>query len=284
MAEVFEIAVRNVNAARKFLAETLGFLGFVDTPQMPLNRFSQKAFINLAWNGSAVDKSIDEPSELPPPQAQIDTGLLPLEEHKKPFQEPKHQKSAEDGNPTGILETPKPAKPTLKHIVPEDLWDTTRLLALFEEAQAKGIIGGSESEQLTFVATAERARLTAIRNAPGLFAELVRRRLRHFITQDDEDRAQKCLREHFYGGAGEGKPRALSSPPRVLSDVSAKPRRGGFLGDIFSVMSRELPEWTRERWETPRRNFQTHKRGVKGNEGFIGRAIFQCWKPSRCAT
>ena len=84
--------------------------------------------------------------------------------------------------------------------MPEDLRDTARLLVLFEEAQGKGIIGGSESERLAFVATAERARLTAITNAPGLFAELVRRRLWHFITQDDEDRAHDTPESAFLWG------------------------------------------------------------------------------------
>ena len=72
VAEVFHIDVRNVKAARKFLAGTLGLLEFVQTPQSLLNRFGQKAFVNLSWNGSAVDKSSLEPSESPPPLAQID--------------------------------------------------------------------------------------------------------------------------------------------------------------------------------------------------------------------
>ena len=102
VAEVFQIDVRNVKAARKFLAETLGFLECIQTPQSLLNRFGSKVFINLSWNGSAVDKSTHEPSELPPPTAQIDTGLPPLEEHIKPFQEQKHQKPAEDEKPLGF--------------------------------------------------------------------------------------------------------------------------------------------------------------------------------------
>jgi hypothetical protein len=201
--------------------------------------------------------------------------LPPLEEHIKPFQELKHQKPSEDKKSTGVLETLKTEIPTLKHIVPEDLRDTARLLVLFEEAKGKGIIGGSESERLIFVATAERARLTALTNAPGLFAELVRRRLWHFITQDDEDRAQKRLREHFYGGRGKGRPPVLSSPPASLSkdalfvaDVSAKLRQRGFLGDVFSVVSRELPEWTKERWERAEGELSEARKRREGEWGF----------------
>jgi hypothetical protein len=277
ISEVFEVDVRNVKAARKFLSETLGLLKFIQTPQSLLNRFGARAVINLSWDGSAVDKSTEEQTELPPPEGETGTGLPPLEAHKKPFQGQKHQKPITDGRTSGVLETEKEEKPTLKHIVSEDLRDTTRLLTLFEEAQEQGIIGGSESERLTFVATAERARLTAISNAPGLFAELVRRRLWHFVTQDDEDRAHKRLRENFYGGNGEGMPQPRCGPERTLSqdalfvsDISARLRRHGFLGDVFSAVSRELPDWTRERWKGASRELEEARRWRADAEG-LGR-------------
>jgi hypothetical protein len=259
VAEVFHIDVRNVKAARKFLTETLGLLECMQTPQSLLNRFGCKVLINLSWNGSAVDKSPHEPSELPPPSAHMDTGLPPLEEHKKPFQELKHQKPSEDEQPTGVLETLEEEKPTLKHIMLEDLKDTARLLLLFEEAQVQGIIGGSESERLTFVATAERARVRGVENPEGLFAELVRRRLWHFVTQDDEDQARTRLRAHFYGGKeAPGEPvrqrpaSGLSKDALFVADVSARLRRHGVLGDVFTVVSAELPQWTKARWEQAR--------------------------------
>jgi hypothetical protein len=140
--------------------------------------------------------------------------------------------------------------------VPEDLRDTARLLTLFEEAQGRNIIGGSESEQLTFVATAERARVRGAENPEGLFAELVRRRLWHFVTQDDEDRAHTRLHEHFYGGKriqgehGRQQPTSgLSKDALFVADVSARLQQHGVLGDVFAVVSAELPEWTKARWE-----------------------------------
>jgi len=245
-----------VKASRKFLTETLHLLECVPLPQSLQNRYGQKVIINLSWHGAAVDKSHHERSELPPPPPQTDTGLPPLKEHIEPLWELKHQKPASCGKCTRVLEGRGEETPTLRHIVPDDLTDTARLLMLFEEAQAKGLIGGSESERLTFVAIAERARLRAIRNAPGLFAELVRRRLWHFVTQDDEDRAHERLREYFYGRREEGRALILKRPSEALSkdalfaaDVSARLRRHGFSGDVFAVVSRELPDWTRERWE-----------------------------------
>ena len=103
---------------------------------------------------------------------------------------------------------------------------------------------------------------------------LVRRRLWHFITQDDEDRAQTRLREHFYGGRGEGRPQApsrlrpsLSKDALFVSDVSAKLRQRGFLGDVFSVVSRELPEWTRARWENAWDELSTARERREGERG-----------------
>jgi hypothetical protein len=274
IAEAFSVDLRNVKASRKFLAEELGLLEVVPTPQSLLNRFGQKVRINLFWNGSTVEKSCHKLSELPPLDAQIDTGLPPLEEHKKPLRECKHQKPVGGGLSSGVLETPPTERPSLKHIVPEDLKDTTRLLVLFEEAQGMGLIGGSENERLTFVATAERARVRAITNAPGLFAQLVRRRAWHFVAQDDEDRAHTRLREHFYGVKGEGKCQGLRHPERALSkdalfvsDVSARLRRQGFLGDVFSVVSRELPDWTRARWEEASEKLSASRRAHDEERG-----------------
>jgi hypothetical protein len=274
VSEVFEVNVRNVKAARKFLVETLGFLECMPTSQSLLNRFGNKTFINLSWDGRAVDKSAREGSGLPPLLAEIDTRLPPLKEHKKPLQEPKHQKPMDGRKSSGVFKTKGNKTPRFKHIEPEDLRDTTRLLTLFEEAQREGFIGGSDSERLTFVATAERARLTATANPPGLFATLVRRRLWHFITQDDEERAQKRLRAHFYGGREERKKPVrtrhvlpLSQDALFVADVSRRLRKKGFLGDVFAAVSRELPEWTRERWEYATKELSAAKEGHAGERG-----------------
>jgi hypothetical protein len=275
VVEVFRIDIRNVKASRKFLTEELRLLEYVPLPQSLRNRYGQKVIINLAWNGAAVDQSPHESSGLPPLEVQTDTGLPPLEEYRKPLRELIHQKPDENGNVSGVLKTKREETPTLKHIVPEDLRNTERLLALFAEANAQGLIGSSESERLVFVATAERARLRGIINPEGLFAELVRRGLWHFVTQNDEDRAQTRLREHFYGGRGEGRPQPLSRPRSSLSkdalfvaDVSAKLQQRGFLGEVFSVVSRELPEWTRARWENAEEELSTARERWEGARGF----------------
>ena len=57
--------------------------------------------------------------------------------------------------------------------------------------------------------------------------------------------ARKCGRNTGVNGLPPGSPRMLS----FVADVSAQLRRYGVLGDVFAVVSAELPEWTRARWE-----------------------------------
>jgi hypothetical protein len=84
--------------------------------------------------------------------------------------------------------------PTLSHIVPEDLTDTTRLLALFEQAHTQGLIGKSDSERLTFLSLAEHVKVVGSHNLCGVFAELTRRKCWHFVTDSDEDAAHRRLK------------------------------------------------------------------------------------------
>src|SRR5262249_48017129 len=61
--------------------------------------------------------------------------------------------------PGGLADRPKPApgKPDLRHVVPEDLADTGRLLELYAQAVAAGLVPASEWGRLRFVAAAEHA-------------------------------------------------------------------------------------------------------------------------------
>jgi hypothetical protein len=166
------------------------------------------------------------------------------------------------------LEGKRAGEPTLAHIVRE----TTQLLALFEEAQERGLISGSESERLPFVATAERARVRAVENAEGLFAELVRRRLWHFVTQDDRRPGAGPPQGAFLRRPGRGRALVMKCPSGALSrdalfvaDVTAKLRRKGFVGDIFSAVSLHLPDWTRERWQSACAEIEDAKKNRAGD-------------------
>jgi hypothetical protein len=263
IAKVFGVNGSNVKAARRYLAE-MGWLTPLETSQHVRNRYGQWVMINLDWPGSDTHElPIVSPYLIPespkpklrPPALLSTTESRPPIINKKPFQEHKHQKPASGGQAGVWKEHEKTDTPTIEHIVPEDLRDTGRLLSLFEDAQRDGCIGGSESDRLTFIASAEHARFVGSRNPCGLFAQLIRRRLWHFVTADDEEAAGKRLKAHFYGGQEEKRPQVRA--PAVLSDdgsfvavLQSRMKQQGFHGDVFSLLHAERPEWTRERWES----------------------------------
>ena len=104
--------------------------------------------------------------------------------------------------------------PTLRHILVQDLRDTERLLHLYDQAITAGLTGRSEADRLNFVALAHHVLSYRPDNAGGLFSQLLRKRQFHFITQDDEDTAQRRLKRVLYGG---------TSP--VFHDASATEQR-----------------------------------------------------------
>ena len=110
------------------------------------------------------------------------------------------------------------------------------------------------------MAAAEHARVIGTRNPCGLFVRLVRGGLLHFATCDDEDAASVRLRRHLYGsarherrsapeGTSVGPGPGLSADARLVQAVRAAAARAGYRGDVFPLLKRERPEWTRERWD-----------------------------------
>jgi hypothetical protein len=155
--------------------------------------------------------------------------------------------------------SPASGKPDLRNVLPEDLKDTGRLLDLYEQAVGQGLVTASEWGRLRFVAAAEHARIIGTRNPCGLFVRLVRGRLLHFATGDDEQAASVRLRRHLYGSAREGPAGSersscrsvpeLSADARLVESVRAAAARARYRGDAFPLLKRVQPEWTRERWD-----------------------------------
>ena len=264
ISEVFSVDLRNVKLARKFLTHDLSLLGFHPVPQSLLNRYGQKVYINLSWDYAAVDKSSPRESQSPPPVDDVHTETPPPRQHKElSLQENKHQKPGRTREDTGVLE-PREEKPKLSHITTTDLQETGRLLELFDQATAQGLFSGSENERLLFVGAAERARLHGSKNWPGFFAQLIRRQLFHLVSSEDEERARKRLNNYCYGGRQplimpKEPPRSgLSKDALFVADVQRRLSRTGFSGDVFSLVSRELPDWTRERWEKAVQELEGH--------------------------
>jgi len=286
IAEVFRVDLRNIKAARTHLV-TLGWLQRRPIPQALCNRWGSYMLINLFWTRVPLTPAAQDDAQPPsspsplPPTLCTPLSPPPSKEHREPFQDAQHQQPAPPADRTppslplhhtaptssraasGVTEQhtdkkPTPRVPTLRHIVPEDLQDTARLLTLFEQAQTHGLIGTSDSERLTFLGLAEHARVVGSANPCGLFAELVRRQCWHFVTDSDEDAAHQRFKAYLYGTEhqtrGSPQPHALAQPAlskdaAVVRYLQTQLARAGFDGDVFGLVSRGDASWTRERWE-----------------------------------
>jgi hypothetical protein len=259
IAEVFGVNASNVKAARTYLVR-LGWLIPLETCQRVKNRYGQWMVINLTWDPKADTVVI--PCGKPikaDPKPQPPTALSTLKSHppkdinQKPLRENTKNQNPALSRLAGVwIREEKLGEPRLRHIIPEDLRDTGRLLALFEEAQAQGLIGGSEHERLTFVATAERACLVGSTNPCGFFAQLIRRGLWHFVTQDHEDAAHERLKAYFHGVTPRRRPPpvpTLSDDARLVAELQSRLCLQFDREDVFLLLRRESPEWTRERWD-----------------------------------
>jgi hypothetical protein len=272
IAEVFGGHVSTIKAARQSLIG-LGWLLPLETSQRVKNRWGQWVQVNLAWDPHATpavipcEPSPQVPLSLPiahevsisptrPPDAfsTIQTRPPCLKQRAEPLRVVQPQ----NPNPHGTAGVSPPIHtkaPTLYHIIPEDLQETGRLLDLFAQAQAQGSIGGSEADRLTFVATAEHARLVGSHNSCGLLAQLIRRRLWHFVTQDDEEAARTRLHAYLYQPL-DISPRApppplpmLSDDARVVAALRSQLCQQGTHGDAFLLLRLQGFAWTRERWD-----------------------------------
>jgi hypothetical protein len=92
-------------------------------------------------------------------------------------------------------------RPTLRNIIPEDLRQMPRLEELYRQAVAANWLSNSEANLRNFVSAALRATRAGGR-VGAIFAGLVKGKLWHYITQDQEDRALDLLRRHRDRRAG----------------------------------------------------------------------------------
>jgi len=152
----------------------------------------------------------------------------------------------------------KLSAPILHHVVIEDLEETGRLLVLLDQLRAQGLCGQRALDRLTFVALAEHALRVGSQNPCGLFAKLLGRQCWDFITDADDDAAQTRLKAYDYGIARRRPPQpspaaiqldALSKDAWVIRELQRECARAGLEGDVFALVHRENPAWTRERWD-----------------------------------
>jgi hypothetical protein len=293
IADTFGVGLRRVKEARRELM-AMGWLIPLAAGQWELNRWGAHVRINLGWsrlegikNGAPAH---GDGAELAPPAPSGDGELAPPKSDRYPLRDGKNQNPA-GGRPAGFFaideagkttepaetvqpvataesprpatsathaDTPQGAQADLRHVLPEDLRYTGRLLDLYMQAVSLGLAAASEWGRLRFVAAAEHARVIGTKNPCGLFVRLVRGGLWHFATGDDEAAASVRLRRHLHGqavprqaepGAGCSRAVELSADAQLVLAVRAVAARERLRGDPFPLLKRQKPEWTRERWD-----------------------------------
>ncbi len=208
IAEVTGQTVRSVRNARAELLE-LGLISDDEgSKQWKLNRDGAYFTVNLAWTGpKPVDSSLPPCTEFSLPTAGNGPNFSPpYEDMKTPigFQTPetRHAESSgvckanEERNSArrDIFRTNSVKNPTLKAIRVEDLRRLSSIRALFQQANSAGWIDTGEASFLNFVGAAVRATRIQSRDPVRVFVTIVRRKLWHHITQEQELRAREVIR------------------------------------------------------------------------------------------
>lgn len=260
VADVFGVGDRNVKAARQHLA-AIGWLTVQETPQWYRQRYGGRAAVNLTW--SRPDSYADPENESAPRTEFSTTESAPLSKQETLLLRSKNQKpTLAADRPAGVSikqggENPL-APPTLRNVQAVDLRETTRTLALYEQAASAGLIEHSHFGRLTFVSLAEHALVHGTVNPAGMLIWLLKTRNFTYITNDDEDAAQARLKRHVFGRDGQReseKPKLvrveiqLSDDARLVAAVLRLCRERRVDVDPLVLVKREKPEWTRERWE-----------------------------------
>lgn len=268
VARVFGLDERNVKTARRQL-DSIGWLVRVKSAGWHRQRFGGRWAVKPDWSWGESRKKptvVEQPigkkatQERSPQIAVLDGKRSPLLILKENSFGSKNQKPAAAADrPTGVCkpESLVDKPPTLKHVAMEDLRDTARTVRLFEYAAKEGLVRRCEADRLKVVAAAERALRVANHNPCGFFATLVRRRLWHHVSQEEEERARSRLRRHTFEHTfpvafppvSDGRPREqLSMDAKVVAAVKRTLARHRPDVDAFEALRQARPDWTYERW------------------------------------
>lgn len=257
MARLFGLDLRNIKRARRHLCE-LGILADVPDEHWKRQRWGGAFSLNLQWSrpqGYVVPSLPPRPPEktpaLPPP---VSDRNLPSEIKNQ---------NLGSARPAGVSNLGREEKtkseiiaaPTWRHVERCDLVNTTRLLDLFDQAAKKGDVSHSEHGRLLFITAAEHALCRGTLNAPGLFVHLVRKKLWHYCTQEDEDAARNRIKREVFGLRPERpvapkpvKPKVITlSHEQKLAQAIARVCDQKRLTPMLVIRSMKL-DWTLERF------------------------------------
>ncbi len=209
ISEVFGLSQRAVTDGRNQL-RALGWCVHIPVSQSMLNRYGARDLINVHWSISHCQGTSNDADKPAQPQDQNSGELAsPIKNRillstKEPLKNRTSTSTANAENVRGSRKkvrrgqaAPPPGPPKLTALDPRHLAETSDLLQLHEQAIAAGLTDDSEMGQLNFFALAERARSRG-REPHKLFRWLLTNQKFDFITQADEEAANKRLKDHLY--------------------------------------------------------------------------------------
>lgn len=197
IAQVMLISIRAAKQGRADLIEW-GLISRDDgSTQRKLNRDGAYFAFNLAW-----ETNLDS---APQPRNSGPESAPPIERPRSPI-----GSKDQDQRSAGVSR-----KPSIRNVRLENLARIRDLDTLFRQAQAVGLVQGSEADALNFVGAAVRAR-----RVPGdptrVFMGIVRRRLWHHVDAAQEERARLAIAKY----------RLVSPEGFRIASRPALPRRG----------------------------------------------------------
>lgn len=124
----------------------------------------------------------------------------------------KETRTSKHQPPSGLFtKRAQTSKPCITAVVEKDLHEIPRAVALYEDAVQKGVLEASESNLLNWLAAAVRAKTANVKDPVRVFLGLVKKKLWHHITHEEEERARQALKRHKE--KGEKRP-----PPSSVTD------------------------------------------------------------------
>ena len=195
IADAFDMSLRSVRSGRAELVKLGVVRRDTGSSQWKLNRDGSYFSWNLSWAGASC-------SAPPWPRSASDPAP-PMERPETPYGSKKDQERVEPGVSKG---------PDIREVTPTDLTRLGRLEKLFAQAVRRGLIAGTDSDALNFVAAAVRAIAANDASPERVFMGIVRKKLWHHVTLAQEERARAALARYR-----ESRPHAFRAPPLVAS-------------------------------------------------------------------
>ena len=256
IAEICRVGADRVKTERRHLIRE-GWFTEEPTPPQVQKRHGLWLRLNLQptpgspWPVEPATDTEPELAKVEPQNGSKPLKLQPLTNRELPKDSPPGVEQSQTITPE--------QKPTWMDIAKQDLHHPDRRMGLFEDAVMRGVLRDTQGDRLTFLSAIARTLEKATHNVGGFLRRLIETPDYHgFITQDDEDTAQRWLRE------SEERPQTvpMADPEEAIPSLSNDAltvqillqdlKRAGYPGRHPLVLMQRtgyLWDWTRERWD-----------------------------------